>query len=147
MLINFFRSAIFAVVMLPVCPVAAFAQRSEVTAIDQPLRSTNIIIERFEWAFSDSLKGTSQVKITITNKSKLAVKSITVSLTGQTKKGIMLQSGNTHTIKRKTALEKIMPAETRTIIIPRAFDNRQLYTLLLKEVTIEYENSSLEMLK
>lgn len=93
------------------------------------------------------MKKTTEASITITNKSELAVKSVTLFLTGQTKTGITLQSGSTHTLKKKTASEKILPQETKTIVISRAFNNPQLYTLMLKEITVEYENGSLEILK
>jgi len=125
----------------------SFAQQQpKVNTVKSDLKSQQIVVSGYEWTMDPSTK-IATATITITNNSKLKVKSITVFFTGQAKNDIMLQSNNVHTIRRKAIPEEILPEETKTITVERAFNNPQLQTLKLMQVDIEYENGSLEILR
>ena len=141
---NLFSKFVFSFAIVVIFQLHSFAQKTH--AIANPFSSNLVSINQLDWSMDTSAKS-AIAKMNITNKSTLDIQSISISLIAQNKQGVMLQSGQTRTIKVKTKEAPMAPQTTNTVTFERAFNNTQIDTIILKQVIIQFSNGSLEILK
>jgi len=124
--------------------ITGFAQQQDHEQL-LPLKSQKVTVDKFSWTFNDSSKR-ADVILTITNHTGLNLKKVSISLTGQDKNRIMLQSG-THTIRQRSSEVTIAPQETKEILFKGAYNNEKIDNLQLNQAVFEFSNGSLETLR
>jgi hypothetical protein len=134
----------------PICLAFAificfYASGQNTHSFPNPLRSRQIEVDTFRWQMDDSINH-ANVTLTITNKSKFDVQSVTITLAAENKQGIMLQSGRTRTLKMNTVEHILEPQQKDTYVFNRAFNNPQIDSLMLKQIKVQFANGSIEIL-
>lgn len=108
-------------------------------------KTTQISVDKFDWELNKE-KDQANANLTITNNATLDIRSVSISLTAQDKNGVMLQS-ETQTLKKNTSNSIIPVKEQKIIEFKNAFNNPSIYNMILKQVTIEYINGAIEILR
>jgi hypothetical protein len=133
------------------CTIAGIAipgliQSQELQTVRQAIKSEGgIIIDKLTWMYP-SANQPAAAKIKITNNSDKTIKSTKFLVIARDKKGVLLQSDGS-TLKKLISTDTIETAEAREIYFEKAYNNQHIAELELKELTVEYANGALEIIK
>lgn len=141
---RFFLKFTFAFAVIAVVCLHSFAQKTHVIA--SPFSSALIAVNSFNWNF-DTTANSAAATVDINNKGEVEILSVSIALVAKNKQGIMLQSGQMRTIKTGTKEVHIPSKATSRVIFEKAFNNQQIDTIILKQVTVQFANGSVEILK
>jgi hypothetical protein len=110
-----------------------------------PKGNDAVSIEKFEWtAGTEKSPVTARFIIKNTAKNR-TIRSVQFTLLATDAQGIILQQNGT-TLRRLNQLTKIEPGGTGTCYFEKAFTIAAVADILLKQVIVEYNNGSLEIL-
>lgn len=104
-----------------------------------------VVVDKLAWAYP-SVNQPATAKIKITNNSRKTIKSTKFLVIARDKKGVLLQSDGS-TIKKLINTDTIKASESKEIYFEKAYNNQHIAELELKELTVEYTNGALEIIK
>jgi archaellum component FlaG (FlaF/FlaG flagellin family) len=125
-----------------VMPVLAQNQNT----LPQTIKSRGtVVVDNLAWVYP-SVNRPADVRMKVTNNTAKTIKSTKFLVIAKDKKGVLLQSDGS-TIKKLINTDTIKASESREIYFEKAYNNTHIAELELKELTVEYTNGALEIIK
>jgi hypothetical protein len=126
--------------------VPVLAQNQKLNTIPQTIKSKGlVVVDKLAWVYP-SANQPAAARIKITNNSGKTIKSTKFLVIARDKKGVLLQSDGS-TMKKLINTDTIKDSESREIYFEKAYNNPHIAELELKELTVEYTNGALEIIK